>query len=376
MATVTNALNVYLTDQGTAATFSLGLASATYPSVYDANVTSTAGDQCQALGLLSLNASNGQYWQCSGSSYSRTVNGTGWIPVNFQSISSGAPIGSLPVDPTNQTSSGQFYSYNTNGAQFEVTANLESQKYKTQYAATPQTSLFPEVISGGTPNVSALYSSSGLVGYWNFDEGAGSSTIDQSGNGNAGTWNGTPVGTNGTYYTAGKVGSYSGTFDGSSSYVTVPHSAVLNPPAMTVLLWMNLTTWNIAWQAVMTERTSNACQSGWGIFRSNATQGLQIQVCDSAGVGHNGTIKNSFPTGSWHNVGFTADGAVLTTYYDGVAMGTSTFSGAVATTTSALLIGNDSIATSRYFNGLIDDARVYNRALSAAEVQSLYNAEK
>ncbi|HEY5220830.1 MAG TPA: type II secretion system protein [Candidatus Paceibacterota bacterium] len=207
MATLTSALNLYVTDQAGASSFSLGNVSDTYPSTYDPSATSTAGDQCQGSGMPSFDTSTGQSWQCAALANSRSVNGTGWIPVNFTKISAGSPIGSLPVDPTNQTSSGLFYAYNTNGTQFEVTADLESQKYKSQNGSAPQTNNFPEVISGGTPTVSSLYNPSGLVGYWPLNEGSGTVAYDNSGNANNGTWNGSASGTNATHYnTASKVG--------------------------------------------------------------------------------------------------------------------------------------------------------------------------
>ena len=52
------------------------------------------------------------------------------------------------------------------------------------------------------------------------DEGAGSTATDMSGSGNTGTWYGTAVGTNSTYYSAGKVGSWAGAFDGATTYVS------------------------------------------------------------------------------------------------------------------------------------------------------------
>lgn len=62
----------------------------------------------------------------------RFVNGTGWVPVNFALISSGAPFGLLPTDPVNTTT--YFYSYacdnNTAAKTFEVNANMESNKFQ------------------------------------------------------------------------------------------------------------------------------------------------------------------------------------------------------------------------------------------------------
>lgn len=70
----------------------------------------------------------------------RNVNGTGWLPVNFSLISSGAPIGSLPVDPSNNSSTvvtnndggistGTFYGYIPSGTTFKLVAHMESKKY-------------------------------------------------------------------------------------------------------------------------------------------------------------------------------------------------------------------------------------------------------
>ena len=57
------------------------------------------------------------------------MNGTGWLPVNFTSISSGAPVGNLPVDPVNNTT--YYYAYAASGTNltFEMDAKMESTKY-------------------------------------------------------------------------------------------------------------------------------------------------------------------------------------------------------------------------------------------------------
>jgi prepilin-type N-terminal cleavage/methylation domain-containing protein len=60
----------------------------------------------------------------------RNVNGTGWVPVNFSGISSGAPIGQLPVDPVNNAQ--YYYAYGVTGTTnqlFELDAQMESTKY-------------------------------------------------------------------------------------------------------------------------------------------------------------------------------------------------------------------------------------------------------
>src|ERR1039458_2261266 len=198
MATINGALGIYAEDVGG----SMGTPSTTYISILDPTATSTAGDQCQGLRLPAQSTSSGWIYQCAASSSYRNVNGTGWVPLNFTSISSGASIGTLPQDPINQTSSNLFYTYTTDGNTYEATAVMESQKYRSQFSTNPPLTLYPGIDAVGTNlALSGLWNPNGLVGYWNFEEGSGSSTIDQSGNGNNGTWSGAPAGNNSTYYT-------------------------------------------------------------------------------------------------------------------------------------------------------------------------------
>ncbi len=76
-------------------------------------------------------------------SSSRGVNGTstsggGWLPINFGVISSGAPFGSMPIDPLGNTSANSScqngasecaYVYVTNGTQYKLMSKMESSKY-------------------------------------------------------------------------------------------------------------------------------------------------------------------------------------------------------------------------------------------------------
>lgn len=79
-------------------------------------------------------------------------NGSGWIPVNFQLISSGAPISVLPIDPVNDPTANLFYAYRPGGAngslcsaggstctEYEINANMESSKFATGGASDIET---------------------------------------------------------------------------------------------------------------------------------------------------------------------------------------------------------------------------------------------
>ncbi len=216
MGTINKAVSLYYQDaMASPSTMFMGTSSVIYVSVPDPTATAPAGNQCTGLGLPT--PPTGYTYQCAASSTYMKVDGTGWIPINFNSYSAGSVISKLPVDPVNTTSTNLYYTYETDGiGGFKLTAFFESQKYASQMASDGGDD--PELYEKGT-NL-ALASGRGLVGYWPLDEGSGNTAIDYSGNNNTGTWNGTQTGTSG-YYSLGYVGSYTGTFDGSSDYITV-----------------------------------------------------------------------------------------------------------------------------------------------------------
>ena len=84
-----------------------------------------------------------------------------------------------------------------------------------------------------------------------------------------------------------------------------------------------------------------------------------------------GTTAN--PVNTWTHVALTYDGATLRLYINGTQVASRAATGAIQTTNSPLWIGGNS-PYGEYFQGLIDEARVYNRALTQAEIQADMNA--
>ena len=371
LATLNSALGIFSVDQSPA---SLGVSSVASLSVPDPSATSTLGDQCQGLGMAST--SGNFTYECAASSSYLKTNGTGWLPLNFSAISSGSPFGTLPQDPTNQTSSGLFYTYATNGIQYMVTAVMESVKYLAQIEANPVVTDYPGLAAeGNNLTLSPLWNQSGLVGWWPLTEGAGSTALDQSGNGNNGTWSGNLI--NGSHYTTGKVGPYAGNFDGSTDYIGLSTSS-LQVSNVTIMAW-----------AYTSDTKAVQFIGGYGDNNSNAGYWLGIIVGDggvTGGVravdGHAlGASSSTYPyLNQWTQMAMTYNGITQSLYVNGVLAATSTVtSGNIGYSSSSDIaaIGNlTGLSSTRYWDGKIDDLRIYNRALSAAEVQALYNAEK
>lgn len=99
---------------------SLGTASTVYVSVPDISST------CANLNLPSLGV--GWSYHCVASSTLASIDGTGWIPINFETYSQKI-ISALPIDPTNNATSSLYYAYVINDPDFELDTWMESDSY-------------------------------------------------------------------------------------------------------------------------------------------------------------------------------------------------------------------------------------------------------
>src|SRR5262249_32298007 len=79
------------------------------------------------------------------------------------------------------------------------------------------------------------------------------------------------------------------------------------------------------------------------------------------------------PINTWSHVSVTYNGSTLTLYRNGVAVATSNASGTFSPTTGTLQIGGSQFG--EYFQGFIDEIRIYNRGLSNAEIQTIYQQD-
>ena len=206
-----------------------------------------------------------------------------------------------------------------------------------------------------------------LVGWWNFDnEPVSNQFRDLSGGGNTGTCTGvacpTPVdGVPGTRGTAMS-------FDGVDDVVIVPHSASLNiTGAITIGAWIR--------RNVIYRQDDVIHKTGGGyLFRVlvNASQNrLQFNVQDSGGVWRGvSSNPNAVSNTEWHHVAVSYERPTVRFYVNGQPWGTGVRDFDMLSTLGELLIG--SFWRTGFYSGLIDDVRIYNRALTASEIQTLY----
>ena len=234
---------------------------------------------------------------------------------------------------------------------------------------------------------------SGLVGYWKLDEASGTSAADSSGNGNTATV--TPNATG--FWVAGKINN-AGNFNGTTQYVDAANPSNFNferTQPFTLAAWVNRTSTTGEDDIIAKMGPSTVTWVGYSLFFDNngTTTTCNGVGCTSncVAVSINSTLVSSDEacvvakttpagTGAWHHIVATYDGsstaAGIKIYVDGSAQTTTaspdTLTASILTATD-LKIGTDIPGQSDEFVGKLDDVRVYNRVLSAAEVTQLYN---
>ncbi|MCX6702567.1 MAG: prepilin-type N-terminal cleavage/methylation domain-containing protein [Candidatus Wolfebacteria bacterium] len=352
--TLNKALSVYQSSGQT----NLGTANTIYISIPSSQAN------CSDLGLPT--SSRGWSYACVVSSTLRDSDGTGWIPLNFTAVSYGTPLEKLPVDPINTTSSGNYYTY-VMGGSWELTTEFESQKYHPK--AINDVDSYPGVYSVRTSSASLTPGTRdyGLVGYWKFDEGSGT-LYDSSGRGNNGTQAGGV-----TYGVAGRVGNAL-SFDGLDDYVTAPDSSSLNfgTRSYSVSLWVKKGTTAVQKQIIGKQSATDS--PGWVLYQ-HGNNNLTWLIADGSGS-YNSLAGSPINDNIWHYIVAVADRNVnkLYLYVDSIpyAPGNITITGGVSPQSYAL----DIAGRWGRMDGLIDEVRLYNRALSAAEVMAIYNATR
>lgn len=201
-----------------------------------------------------------------------------------------------------------------------------------------------------------------LAGWWKFDENTGSSTADSSGNGNTGTLVNTP-----TWVTPGRLGPAALQFSGASQEsVTANSSTSLNSPvsAITISAWVNATDWSGNRRILQKGNSDNQ----YRLLAENSLLKFHLNGVDTLTA----TLP---PTGTWVHIAATWDGSVMILYTNGVQQASQGASGTIATTADVFAIAkkNGSGVSGDYFNGSLDDVRLYNRALSSSEITAIMN---
>ena len=186
----------------------------------------------------------------------------------------------------------------------------------------------------------------------------GQTVLDASGNGNTGTLEGA------TRVAAGKSGGALN-FDGSGDLVRVNSSNSLNlSSGMTLEAWVRPTTSQTNWRAIV-HRESVA------YFLHASHEGGDLRPAAGGSFGGKDAVavlaSSALTLNTWTHLASTYDGTTLRLYVNGTLAGSRPVNGSIETSSDPLWIGGNK-QWGENFQGQIDDVRIYNRALSAAEI--------
>ena len=201
----------------------------------------------------------------------------------------------------------------------------------------------------------------GLVLYYSFNEDEGGIVEDQSGSGHTGTVFGATAVAEGIIEGAFR-------FDGINDVITVPDSTLLDTSVISVSVWVKLE--HACDSLTVLSKRSLSDNTGWNIER-NSVQEFAFQAGNGFWPSLNVTTPDVYLEGWHHLVAINAE-TQASIYVDGTVQGVS--SGTIVSTNSKkVVVGRNTDQNSGYFNGLIDDVRVYNRELLYSEIQILHS---
>ncbi len=226
------------------------------------------------------------------------------------------------------------------------------------------------VLALALPMAAVGASNGSIVGLWHFDEGSGASTVaDSSGNGNTGTVIGATTGVAGMFDQALS-------FDGDGDYVEVADDDSLDiTTAITIEAWINPTTLG-GWKYIVSKRSGTVANYG---FRLNG-QTVEFYYRGSTGWQVWESTSNVVSTGSWQHVAvsFTfGSGSSVALYVDGVPVSGSWTYGngteSATADTNPVRIGALYPGYLLEFDGLIDEVRIWDVALSEDDIWDSYS---
>lgn len=210
----------------------------------------------------------------------------------------------------------------------------------------------------------------GLELYLPFDENGGKTAADLSGNGNDASLEGD------VSWVPGKNGFAVEISDGAAeNFVSVPNHDSLNPEEeISLVAWALVTAMPDSHNSLITKADT------WMIHTSNwrgvgAAIDWEPLIWSPGFVAWQTTASASVPLEEWHHFAGVYDGSVTLTYIDGEEVGSFKQSGSVATSGVDVVIGRDSrgCCADRKALQIIDDAMVWSRAISGAEVNEIFD---
>ncbi len=222
-----------------------------------------------------------------------------------------------------------------------------------------------EVGSDGSVVVGDLWSfnTGRLVAWWKFDDGSGNIAVDSSGFDREGQLIGDPNWIDGI--TGGALD-----FDGDGDCVDVGKDSAFDiKNQITVSAWIKVNAFDKDWQTIVAKGDRAwRLQRNWNKNTLEfACSGLVVPGSDWGQIYGNMDVND----GHWHHVAGVYDQEKICLYIDGSLDASVAAPGNIRVNEEPVYIGENSQMPNRFWNGLIDDVRIYNYALSAGEISAI-----
>jgi len=298
---------------------------------------------------------------------------TGTSPINFTAVfsktvtgfsSTGVTLGGTAGATTAVvTGSGTTYNIAVSGMTQSgtVIASIPAGK-----ATDPAGNL--NTASTSTDNTVTYNPQSGLVAAYSFEEGTGTTTADSSGNNNTGTLS------TGVTWTTGKIGN-AVAFNGTSGDITINEAPSLDlSGSFSLSAWVKPAVISGTETLLIKETTS-----GCGYFVQIVNNGqIDSGFNNGSGCIEHITTNANMVAGNWYNLTVVLDHSnnVYNSYLNGNLIASVAETGVPVPNTQPLVLGRSGCSGCGFerLNGVLDEVKVYSRALAAAEVLTLYNA--
>ncbi len=212
----------------------------------------------------------------------------------------------------------------------------------------------------------------GPTGHWKLDETSGTVAADSSGLGNDGIYtNGPSLNQPGIYGGAAN-------FDGTNDYVNLGNLDVAGS-AITLAAWIKADSFTGSANRIIAKADgADLSNNYWSLTAvdsgGNDYLGILLKT-DSGGTQFLPSISSPLETGKWIHVAAVYNGSTLKLYKNGVEILSTAISGNLTSGPMVPVWIGGSPSNEKYFDGLIDDVHIYNRALTDVEVASLYDLQ-
>ena len=204
-----------------------------------------------------------------------------------------------------------------------------------------------------------------LVGQWKLDEGAGTTALDATGNGNNGTLEDGPTVVDGQF---GQALAF------EASRVAIPASDSLTDDlfqgSFTLSAWINPKRTGGTWQQIFRSMIADDTSNDTLFINNDGRLSWRGRVGEAWAGGMCETASDVVPADQWTHIAVVGDGTNFRIYVNGALSQESAFQTTDGTNVT-YYIGGDPTWIGESYAGMIDDARIYNVALSAEEIAAL-----